>query len=563
VGKSAIFSRLTGVKVIISNYPGTTVEFCRGYTKIAGDEYEVIDVPGTYSLEPTNEAEKVAVNMISDLMNTDEEFIVIDVIDATNLERNLNLTLQLIKLRVPMVSVLNFWDETKHRGIDISAEELQIKLTVPVIPTVGVTGEGISKVVSEIKTAKPGVLDYEEDYKWRFIGDIVSSVQTLTHHHHTFLQRLEDITIHPLTGIPIALLVLSMVFLIIRFIGEGFITYIADPFFENIWAPAAYGISKVLGGSGVLHDIVIGRLVGGQINFDESLGLLTTGLYVPFAVVLPYVFAFYLAISFLEDFGYLPRISILVDNLMHKIGVHGYSVIPFMLGFGCNVPGVLATRIMETKRERFITATLMALTVPCTAQLAMIFGLLSDYGIKGYALVFASLFFVWFTVGLILNKIMKGRAPELFLEIPPYRMPYFKGMMKKVWMRVHWFLKEAVPWVLTGVLLINIFYTAGIIDFFGRLVQPVVSGLLGLPSGAVASLIIGFLRKDVAVGMLIPLNLTLKQLIIAAVVLTMYFPCMATFSVFLREFGIKDTAKSAAVMILSTLIVGSLLNIIL
>jgi ferrous iron transport protein B len=265
----------------------------------------------------------------------------------------------------------------------------------------------------------------------------------------------------------------------------------------------------------------------------------------------------------LEDSGYLPRLAVLVDNAMHRVGLHGFGIIPMLLGLGCNVPGALSSRIMETKRERFIAMTLMAIAVPCMAQIAMVSGLLGKYGAAGFVPVFSTLFLIWVILGIILNKILKGRSPELFIEIPPYRLPYWKGLLKKVWMRIVWFVKEAVPWVLFGVFLINIFYTLGIIDFIGKLMRPVISGVLGLPSGAVAALVIGFLRKDVAVGMLVPLDLNLKQLIIASVVLTMYFPCAATFAVIVKEFGVKDMLKATVIMVFSTLLAGGILNLIL
>jgi len=318
-----------------------------------------------------------------------------------------------------------------------------------------------------------------------------------------------------------------------------------------------------LGSGGILHDILIGKLIEGEIDFVESMGLLTTGLFVPFAMVLPYVFSFYLVLSFLEDLGYLPRFAVLVDRAMHGIGLHGYGIIPMFLGIGCNVPGVLSARIMETKRERFLAATIMAISIPCMAQIAMIAGLLGKEGAKGFFPVFGTLFIVWLVLGVFLNKTLKGHAPELFIDIPPYRIPFWGALLKKVWMRIVWFLREAVPWVLFGVFLVNVLYTLGIIEFIGKIVQPIVSGIMGLPTDAVAALVIGFLRKDVAVGMLSPLHLTLKQLIIASVALTMYFPCAATFAVMIKEFGIKGMLKATLIMICSTLLTTGLLNLIL
>jgi ferrous iron transport protein B len=560
VGKSAIFNRLTGADVIVSNYAGTTVEFTKGSMKIAGLNVKLIDVPGTYTLEPTNKAERIAVEMLKDRK---EEDVVINVIEATNLERSLNLTLQLIKQNVPIILALNFWDDTKHRGISIDVEKLENILKVPCVPICAVTGEGVKHLVERIEEAKPSPLEYDEQEKWHEIGNIVDKVQTITHRHHTLLERLSDASVRPLTGLPMAVIGLFLTFKLIRIVGEGLIDYVCEPIFENLWSPLMLKLSHFLGSAGFIHDLVIGHLVKGQIDYGQSFGLLTTGLFVPLAVVLPYVFAFYLVLSFLEDFGYLPRLAIMVDTLMHRLGLHGLAIVPMLLGLGCNVPGVLSTRILETRRERFISATILAIGVPCAALQAMVVGLLGRHGMANVGIVYGTLFIVWLALGVLLNHTVKGKSPEIFVEIPPYRIPYFRGLSKKIWMRMKWFIREAVPFVLLGVLIVNILYTLGIIQFVAKFTAPVVTQLLGLPSEAVGALIIGFLRKDVAVGMLIPLGLTAKQLIIASVVLAMYFPCVATFTILVKELGFVDMMKSAGIMVISTLVVGGLLNLIL
>lgn len=556
VGKSVIFSRLTGVDVIASNYPGTTVEFTRGRMKLGGDLVEIIDAPGTYDLYPTSPAEAVAVRMAK------EADVIINVVDATNLERNLNLTLQLLRDGKPVLVALNLWDETRHIGISIDVEKLKDVLGIPVIPTCAITGEGIRELVSEVPHAKTNSFEYDEERRWEKVGEIVEQVQKITHRHHTFLERLEDLSIKPATGLPLAGITLFVIFQVIRFIGEGLIGLIFEPLFERLWAPLMMRVSGILG-RGFAHDLLIGKLVDGQIDFVQSLGLLTTGLFVPIAMVLPYVFSFYLVLSFLEDSGYLPRLAVLVDNVMHRFGLHGLAIIPMMLGLGCNVPGAMATRVLETRRERFIAATLMAIAVPCMAQIAMVAGLIGGYGAKGFGLVFGTLFAVWLVLGVLLNRFSKGESPEIFVEIPAYRLPYWGALFKKLSMRIRGFLREAVPFVLLGVFVTNILYSLGIIQFVGQLASPVVTGILGLPPDAVGALLIGFLRKDVAVGMLLPLGLDLPQLVVASVVLTMYFPCVATFTVLIKELGIKDMAKSAGIMVASALIVGGLLNLLL
>jgi ferrous iron transport protein B len=373
---------------------------------------------------------------------------------------------------------------------------------------------------------------------------------------------LADASVKPLTGGIIALAVLAGAFLVVRFIGESLIGYVLDPLFNTLWAPVIFWLSDLLGGAGFFHNILIGRLIGGEVNFVESFGLLTTGLYVPFAMVLPYIISFYLVLGLLEDIGYLPRLAVLMDTIMHRLGLHGYAVIPTLLGFGCNVPAILATRILESKRERFIAATLISIAIPCAALQAMIFGLVGARGIQYVAIVYGTLFVVWIILGFILNRAVRGFSPELLIEIPPYRLPPWQTVLQKLWMRTSGFLKEAVPIILGAVLVINILYVLGIFDAIANFAAPVVTGLLGLPKEAVIALVIGFLRKDVALGMLAPLALTSGQLVVGSVVLAMFFPCIATFVILIRELGVVNMLKSAGIMISVALITGGILNLI-
>jgi len=558
VGKSAIFSRLTGAKVIISNYPGTTVEFTQGKMKLGDEIVMIIDVPGTYTLEPTCKAEDVACRMVK------EDGLVINIIDATNLERNLHLTLQLLEKGMPLIVVLNMWDDTKHRGIYIDIKKLEEQLGVPVIPTCALTGEGIKELIDRLPETKARDIPVSSDaQKWEKIGKIVEEVQKLTHRHHTLLERLEDLSIKPLTGLPIALGIIYCAFWVVRFIGENLISYIFEPLFTKLWLPLLIKLSVILGEGSFLHHILIGNFIEGKINFSQSFGLLTTGFYVPIAMVLPYIVSFYLILGFLEDLGYLPRLAVLADNFMHHLGLHGYAIIPFILGLGCKVPGILAIRLLEERREKFIAATLMAVGVPCMAQIAMIVGLVGQRGGKYVVIVFGTLFVLLVIKGLILNRVLKGTSPEILVEIPPYRIPQIQAVIKKLWMRLSGFLKEALPLVLLGVLFVNILYALKIIDFFAYIFTPVLTGLWGLPKEAISALIVGFLRKDVAVGMLGPLNLTTKQLVVGSTILAVYFPCIATYIVLIRELGIKDTLKSTVIMVVVALLIGVLLNLIL
>jgi len=429
---------------------------------------------------------------------------------------------------------------------------------------VAVTGEGFAKLISLIpKACSPKVKKHTRQERWEDIGEVIKKVQHIEHRHHTLLERIQDLTIKPVTGLPLAVLVAVTAFRVIRFIGEGLIGYVLNPLFEAFYTPIVYQFSAWLGSSGFLHDIFIGHLLDGKLDYVQAFGVLTTGLYVPLAMVLPYVISFYIVLGILEDSGYLPRLAVLMDNLLHRLGLHGFAIVPTLLGFGCNVPGIMATRILESDRERFIASTLISIGVPCAALQAMIIGVLGAYGGWPVAMVYLTLFMTWLVLGFILNHAIPGFSPELLLEVPPYRIPPFNVLFKKLWWRVKGFLREALPIVLAGVLAVNILYFLGIFEFIANLTAPVITGLLGLPKEAVTAIIIGFLRKDVAVGMLAPLNLNVKQLIIACVVLSMSFPCIATFIVLLKELKWKMMLAATGIMIATSILVGSLLNLVL
>jgi ferrous iron transport protein B len=558
VGKSALFSRLTGIQAIVSNYPGTTISFTKGYMKLGGEKAEVIDAPGTYTLEPTSEAEEIALRLLG------SGDIVINVVNAINLERNLYLTLQLLERGIPMVVALNLWDDTKHRGVDIDLEKLRQLLGVPVIPTVAVTGQGIKELAETIPQAtSPHQLPSTRDERWANIGQIIEQVQHISHRHHTWRERLADASVSPVSGGIIALAILAASFFVVRFIGEGLINYVLDPLFSHLWSPVLSWLSNLMGGTGFLHDIVIGKLIDGEVDLVQSFGLLSSGLFVPFGMVLPYIISFYFVLGILEDTGYLPRLAVLMDTIMHRLGLHGYAIIPNLLGLGCNVPAILSTRILESKRERFIAATLISIAVPCAALQAMIFGLVGARGIGYVAIVYGTLFIVWIILGFILNRTVKGFSPELLIEIPPYRLPPWRTILQKLWFRTYGFLAEAIPIILGAILVVNILYILGVFNAIANFTAPVVTGLLGLPREAVTALVIGFLRKDVALGMLAPLALTSGQLVIGSVVLAMLFPCIATFVVMFRELGPVNMLKAVGVMIVAALATGAILNLIL
>lgn len=559
VGKSVFFSRLTGVHAISSNYPGTTVGFTEGMLRSGRHCAYLIDVPGAYTLEPTNEAEEIAKRIIGEGAD-----LVILVLDATALERNLVLCLQVLERNIPVIVALNMVDEARHRGIAIDAEALERELGVPVIQTVAVTGVGISELVDSLDKGRTGRFSpMSKAERWQKIGEIVSAVQTVTHRHHTIRDRLEDFSVHPLWGGVLGIFILSLCFALIRFIGEGIIAYITDPLFESLYMPLLEKISGLLGGGGYPHNILIGKTFHGVIDLEQSLGVLSTGIYVEFGMVLPYIIAFYSILGFLEDLGYLPRLAVVFDALMHRFGIHGYAIIPTLLGLGCNVPGILATRVLESERERFITATLISVGIPCVSVQAMLTATLAQFGMRYIAAVYIILFTVWLILGRLMHLTLKGFSPELIVEIPPYRLPTARPWARKLWFRVRDFLVEATPLVLGGILLVNLLDTAGLMDAIARVLSPVFQGALGLPAAAAVPIVMGLFRKDIAMGLLIPLGLTAGQMLTAVVMLAMTFPCIATFVVLWKELGAKRMLQSSAIMIGAAFATGTLMRAVL
>jgi ferrous iron transport protein B len=559
VGKSVVFSRLTGVQVISSNYPGTTVGISKGYLSLGDQKIEVVDLPGTYSLESTSQAEDVAVSLLKE--DAKEELAIINILDSTNLERNLLLTLQLIEKGFAVIVCLNMCDDAGHRGVHIDIAKLEKILNVPVVSTCAVTGAGIKFLIERIKEAAPTArenLTHEE--LWKEIGRIIEQVQRLEHRHHSIREILEDASVRPVTGLIMAAGVIYTSFKFVRFIGEGIISKITDPIFFDLYQPVLEKLTFYWQEKGFWFHLLIGDLIRGKIDFKQSLGVLTTAPYIEFGMVLPYVVSFYFILSLLEDIGYLPRLAILLDNFLHRLGLHGYAIIPVLLGFGCNVPGILSTRVLESRRERFIAATIISIGVPCLPLQAMIFGLLGKFGgfyVSGVYLVLFSLVLI---LGLILNRTLTGYSPEFLLEIPPYRFPPLQMLGQKLYFRVKGFLIEAVPVVLLGVLCINVLLYFKLFDIITGIFAPLINGVFGLPKEAIVALVIGFLRKDVAVGMLMPLGLSAKQLFIAATLLAVSFPCVATFIVLWKELGVKDLIKSTLIMVAISIIVGAALN---
>lgn len=579
VGKSALFSHMTGISVKTSNLAGTTVSFTQGkwqlplsscegscinciYLKKCNNQddklshktiVDLIDAPGTYSLNPEAKSEQIAVDMI------EKADIIINVIDATNLERNLSLTMDLAVYKKPMIIALNMWDETKHLGIKIDIYKLEKLLGVPVIPTNGRSGQGVSEIGKNIFRAKAlKDIDYKE--KWQIIGELSGNVQEFSHRHHTMRDYLQELSIHPIWGFPISLIVLAGLFSIVIFCG-GYLNSLMKKLFTLLWIPLMDKLYAAIN-TDWLRTILIGDLIDGQIALETSMGVLTTGIFIPIGLVMPYLLFFYIALGFLEDWGYLPRMAIIFDSFFHRMGLHGYSVIPLMFSTGCNIPGVLCLRNLESRRERFITAAIACTTIPCMAQSAVIFAAVASFGSIYLILVITTLVTVAILLGAFLNMIVKGETPTLIVEIPPYRVPSFKMQAKKLLMSLKGFFAEAVPLMLLGIFLIQVLNLTGVLEGLFFVMKPLVTGLWGLPEETAAAMLVGIIRKDAAVALLAPLTLNSMQTVTAVITLVLYFPCVATYTVLAREMGIKDLLKITLIMIIAAVVGGIFMNLL-
>ena len=541
VGKSLIFSRLTGIGIISSNFPGTTVGLNYGQTVFDGESYDIIDIPGLYRLEEEWVLEGKKHNLFKEL---EYDFIVC-VADASHLERNLYFLLEIMQLKKPVILLLNKYDEAVRKGIQINVKELEKQLGIPVIPTVATTGEGLkelsyqaARIASHEAVLSSLNIPADPEEKWHIIGRIIQKVQTIKHKHASFLEHLQGWATTPVTGLPIALCVLILSFFLVRFVGENIIDLL-DPLYENYYVPFLEHIFSAI------KDNAFGMLLLGD-GGENYFGVLTDGLHIALIDVMSYVLAFYALLGFLGDLGYLPRLAVLLDSLLHKVGLHGYGSLPIMLGFGCKVPAVMGIRVLETRRERIIALALILVLAPCISQTAMIISILSPYGLKYMLIVFFALFVNGILAGTILNKLMKGETPELFMEIPSWQIPQWRPLLRKLWIRMKEYLGDALPLILVGVLFVDLMQLSGLTNWIAKIARYPVEHILGLPADTTPLLILGCLRKDVSIALLQPFNLPPQELVVACVFMAMYLPCVATFFVMLRESGWKDTFRVIA-----------------
>lgn len=589
VGKSALFSRLTGTKVITSNYPGTTVGVTTGTLPRPHNDcgipcYRLVDSPGIYSLDTCEQdAEKVTHKLLRD------PAVIVNVIDATNLERNLFLTLQVAKLNQPMIVALNFWDEAQYHGIVIDVKKLSQELGVPVIPTIGITGLGVQELISTInrldpetkiqqkncqqkegcgkcslstyQLPQPAIEGLNHRPSWEEIRALVQKVQTVEARSKKFSEYLETMTLSPLWGVPIAIAVLVGSFFIVSYVGEGLETGI-EAFLQWAYTPLLLKLHAWASFSPFLQQLLVGTISADGIKYGEAMGLLTSGIFIPLAKVAPVVTAFYFVIGFLEDCGYLPRLAILSDTLMHRFALHGFAIVPMVLGAGCNVTGIMATRILPNRKQRIIASLLLSLTIPCTSQTAMIIGLGEKIGMTYVFAIFGILGVLWYIMGRVLGTLEKNTYRELVMEIPPYRLPHWNVMLRKLSYRLRNFFLDATPITIAGIFVLLVCNYFSVFTTISEHIAPAFTLLWGIPPYVIPVLLMGLYRKEIAFSFLMSFPaLTTSQLFVTTLLLALYFPCISVYSVLYREFGTRTLGWMVGMMFLISTIVGTLAHI--
>ncbi|OOB79458.1 MAG: ferrous iron transporter B [Epulopiscium sp. Nuni2H_MBin001] len=565
VGKSVIFSALTGVHVMSSNYAGTTVSYTKAKIKLGVQEYQLIDVPGTYSLTPTSEAEIVA----SSFMNSGAK-AVICVLDATNLTRNLNLAFEIMAYNIPVVFALNLIDIAKRKGMIINQKVLEKELGAPVINTVAVKGEGLEELKDKLTgiieskanpescarkcaDCKTQHVELQKSQKeiWQKSEQITKKCVTSSDENLKFIDKLGQKMVNPMPGIPIALLIIIVSLGLIVGGGKALRTVFFLPLVNGLIVPFFVNIISGFGLPELINNILIGEY-----------GIFVIGFEWPFALLLPYVMLFYIVFTFLEDCGVMPRMAILFDGIMSKMGVQGGSLISLMMGYGCAVPAIIGTRNATTRKERIIITAMVCFAVPCISQSAALISLLASQSIILLIAMFLLSFLVIYIVGLVTGRLIEGKVEPIIIEVPNLLIPEKKAYFKKLLIRLKEFLVEAEGPMIIAIVIAAIFKETGLLDIMANALEPLLSGLLGLPKEAVIFLLLGIIRREMAVIPLLSMELTMLQIFVGGVVSLLYLPCVSVFGVISKELGTKIAVMIGVGTFTTAMLIGTIINFI-
>lgn len=564
VGKSVFFNKLTGLYVDVSNFPGTTVDVSYGRYK----EYVVLDTPGIYGVSSFNDEETVARDVI--LFGD----IILNVVDAVHLDRDLFLTKQLIDMGKPMIIALNLMDDVRRNGLTIDIAKLEQLLGVPIIPTTAINGEGMELILKSLDKARVGNRNSNLTEKINELLDkvdneaeallVLEDDETVAERHHVKITGLRDEIyvarrkeveeiisksvvesnngaslrtkigrwmLRPITGIPMLAMTLYIMYKIIGvFVAGTVVGFTEETIMEGMYRPFIEGVM----GNFVTQGTFLGDLLIGEF------GVLTMAPIYILGLLLPLIIGFYILMAVLEDSGYLPRIAALVDRSLTSLGLNGKAIIPLILGFGCVTMATMTTRILGTKREKIIATVLLGLAIPCSAQLGVIAGLISQLGAT-YTIVYVlTILAVFIIAGTLLNKLMPGESSKLLIDLPPIRIPQLKNVLMKTVQKTWMFLKEATPLFILGAILISIMQYTNILAAIQNAVAPITVGLLELPKETATAFIMGIIRRDFGAAGLSSISMTPIQTMISLIVITLFVPCIAAIMVIFKERGYKD-----------------------
>lgn len=616
VGKSVIFGALTGRYVTVSNFPGTTVEVARGGFGGNGGARPLIDTPGIQSLLATSDDERVT----RDILRTEIGATVVLVVDTKNLLRGLILALELAETGVRFVIDLNMADEASSRGISVDVERLSSILGVPVVSTVALRGEGIDALREAIADAatsparvsyvrpladaaerlEPFVGNHTRDRTERALmaladpdvaatlgpegREAVDRIRTeveaglpgtlvgLMHRSRlesarsildkvlerapradTPRERLGRWLSHPVLGWPVLAAVLYLLYLAVGVLGAGtLVDLLEGKLFGEIINPLVTGIADRWIPIPLIHDFLVG-----------DYGAITMGLSYALAIVLPIVAIFFLAFSILEDSGYLPRLAVMLDRMFRWMGLNGKAVLPMILGLGCDTMATMTTRILDTKKERIQVTLLLALGVPCSAQLGVILGMVAALGAAAISIWTGVVVATLLAVGWLAARLIPGERSDFILELPPIRTPGLRNILLKTVARVEWYLREVVPVFLAGTAALFALDRLKLLGSIEKLMQPLVQGWLGLPVETTGAFLVGFLRRDYGAaglfavardGLMDPIQIT-----VSLVVITLFMPCFANFLMIVREHGMRTALLVTAVVFPLAFLIGGLM----
>ncbi len=620
-GKSTLFNQVAGYKAATGNFSGTTVTFTGTKVHVQGNVVELVDLPGTYSLLGTNPAERVVLDyLVGNKVDT-----IINVVDATHLAQGLALTLELLELKRPMVLAINMMDEAARQGIHIDGEKLSQILKIPVLPIIATKGQGVRAVFNiAYENGKKQVCAQRQPYspeleeQIQHIEGLVKSVQLPIGSDALALKLLEgdpalvEQVSHEVPNIEsevqkavdklchitnrqavwlvskerhdLALVIYDQIFKKTkkkRLLRDQLDDYLLHPFWGYVFLIVIlflffWTVNKIGGLIEAPLNQLSNYLDTELLNSLTNKGLLAQilsgalqGFMGGLAIALPYLVPFLIGLGFLEDVGYLPRVAFLMDSLMHRMGLHGKAVVPFILGYGCNVSSIMSTRIMEDKRDRYLSS-LLASMVPCSARMAIIFGLVAFYlgPVYGIGLYVLNIVVIALT-GHIISHFVPEESPGLILEMPVYRFPTLRTVTAKAWLRIREFIVDAWPILIIGSVVLavmNFYHLAAITDMIFR----PVTWLLGLPSQVGTPLIFGIMRKELSLIMLgqalgsmeFSSVLTKAQMLSYTVFVIFYIPCLATLIAIRKELGTKAMFSIAGITLLVAIITAFLTHLI-